>query len=169
MLISIDGLAGSELVPAAKRLLSSKHPDNAGFSSWDASGIFFELHGLAVEEKPSARTLLLLYAADLRFRLRWQILPALQAGQIVVAAPYVETAIVFGLVRGLPRKWVKELFRFAPSAGEAFWIDVAPTRKAKPTSGFIEFCSDTLPPDFPRKFGKHFGALERRGKCRAFR
>jgi thymidylate kinase len=56
-----------------------------------AASIFFELHGLESGEHMSPRTLILLYAADLHFRLRWQILPALDEGQTVVAAPYVET------------------------------------------------------------------------------
>ena len=50
---------------------------------------------------PSARTLLLLYAADLAFRLRWQIRPALAEGRTVVAAPYVDTAMAFGRAAGL--------------------------------------------------------------------
>ena len=49
---------------------------------------------------PSARTLLLLYAADLAFRLRWQIRPALAEGRTVVAAPYVDTAVAFGRAAG---------------------------------------------------------------------
>ena len=51
---------------------------------------------------PSARTLLLLYAADLAFRLRWEIRPALAAGRTVVAAPYVDTAVAFGRAAGVP-------------------------------------------------------------------
>ena len=45
---------------------------------------------------PLLGRLLLLYAADLAFRLRWEIRPALAEGYTVVAAPYVETAVAFG-------------------------------------------------------------------------
>ena len=41
------------------------------------------------------RTLLLLYAADLAFRLRWEIRPALAEGHTVIAAPYLDTAFAF--------------------------------------------------------------------------
>ena len=51
----------------------------------------------------SPRTLLLLYAADLAFRLRWEIRPALDAGQTVIAAPYLDTAFAFGRACGLSR------------------------------------------------------------------
>ena len=43
------------------------------------------------------RTLALVYAADLAFRLRWEIRPVLDAGGVVVASPYVETAVAFGV------------------------------------------------------------------------
>ena len=35
------------------------------------------------------QTLVLLYASDLLFRLRWEIRPALAEGRTVVVAPYV--------------------------------------------------------------------------------
>jgi len=61
---------------------------------------------------------LLLYAADLAFRLRWQVRPALAEGRTVVVAPYVQTAIAFGRAAGLPAAWLDNLFRFAPRASE---------------------------------------------------
>ncbi len=59
---------------------------------------------------------MLLYAADLAFRVRWQIEPALAAGKTVIAAPYVETALALGRAAGLNEEWVAELLRFAPKA-----------------------------------------------------
>ena len=72
----------------------------------------------AAAGSPSARTLLLLYAADLAFRLRWQIRPALAEGRTVIAAPYVDTAMAFGRAAGLKPSWLMNLFRFAPRAHE---------------------------------------------------
>ena len=60
------------------------------------------------------RTLTLVYAADLAFRLRWEIRPVLEAGGVVIAAPYVETAVAFGAACGLAEEWIRELLRFAP-------------------------------------------------------
>src|SRR5204863_7343087 len=94
-----------------------------GISRWDASGVFQDL---AVADSgagaPSPRTLLLLYAADLAFRLRWQIRPALSEGRTVVAAPYVETAMAFGRAAGLPPGWLINLFRFAPRPPEHYFV-----------------------------------------------
>ena len=38
------------------------------------------------------------------------------SGAVVIAAPYVETAIAFGAGCGLPEQWLRELLRFAPAA-----------------------------------------------------
>ena len=171
-LVTVDAIRGRDLIPAAKRLLhiNGTGRRSGGFSTWDASSIFYELYGVQsqVRESLSAQTLLLLYAADLRFRLRWQVEPALIEGQTVIAAPYVETGIAFGLALGLPRRWVIEVFRFAPKPGAAFWIDGASHGSRAKMTGFIEFCSHdlVLPGDFFGKFAAHFEGLERRGKCR---
>src|SRR5205809_74204 len=152
-LISVDAIHGQDLIPTARRLLNGKIKRSGGFSPWDASSIFFELHGVQrdVEERPSAQTLVLLYAADLRFRVRWNIGPALEKGETVVAAPYIETGIAFGLALGLPRRWVTEVFRFAPKPSASFWVKGTKSASASPMTGFLEFCSDGLPKDFLSK------------------
>ena len=63
----------------------------------------------------SPRTLSLVYAADLAFRLRWEIRTAIDTGGVVIAAPYVDTAVAFGSACGLPESWLRELLRFAPA------------------------------------------------------
>ena len=163
-LLTIEGVRGRDLTSAARRLSRSQRTQDGAFSIWDASGIFYEIQGLDSRHKPSQATLILLYAADLHFRLRWQILPALEEGKTVVAAPYVETAIAAGLASGLPRKWVTELFRFAPKPSASFWLEGSPVISGSPESGFLEFCGKTLHKDFFDKFSAHFAALRRRGK-----
>jgi len=111
-LVAVDGVEAPALLAAAKAALAASTPREpaarGGISRWDASGIFQDLE-VAEEEAgaASARTLLLLYAADLAFRLRWQIKPALAEGRTVVAAPYVETAVAFGRASTLSR-WVTD-------------------------------------------------------------
>ncbi len=70
-LIAVDGVNGVAVEDAARELAKRNRRRRAAVSSWDASGIFGELT-IAEETAglPSARTLLLLYAADLAFRLR---------------------------------------------------------------------------------------------------
>jgi hypothetical protein len=88
---------------------------------------------------PSVRTLLLLYAADLAFRLRWEIRPALAEGRVVVAAPYVDTAIALGRAAGLRSGWLTNLFGFTPPPDESRYVDDLPLETAPGDAGLVEF------------------------------
>jgi len=146
-LLSVDVIDGRDALAAAKKILGRKSAEH-GMSTWDASGIFFEMNHSEVGDKPSARTLLLLYAADLFFRLRWEIIPALQEGKRVVAVPYIETGFALGTAVGLPNKWLSDVFRFAPLASQSFRVNGAASPKlGTATSGFVEFCSHILNQD----------------------
>jgi len=144
-LIAIDGVNGAAVKVAANHEIAAvKRGQRGGVSKWDASGVFDDLV-VAGEEagEPSARTLVLLYAADLAFRLRWEIRPALAEGRVVAAAPYVATAIAFGRAAGLPGGWLKNLFSFAARPDEARYVDAAPPRGGG-LAGFIEFGCERL-------------------------
>src|SRR5262245_16396644 len=126
-LVAVDGMSGSRIRAAAARVLETLRAETveAGWSRWDSSGIFYELHHGSLATTTTPRTLLLLYAADLAFRLRWEIQPALAEGKTVVAAPYIETAMALGKAARLSRRWLLELFRFAPAADSSYRSDDA--------------------------------------------
>lgn len=138
-LIAVDGLDAAAVHAAAKAALVS--PSRGGISRWDASGVFQDLAVAgAGAGAPSARTLLLLYAADLAFRLRWQIRPALAEGRTVIAAPYVATAVAFGRAAGLPRTWLANLFAFAPQPnGRRFAHPARGANALAARDGFVGF------------------------------
>jgi hypothetical protein len=139
-LISIDGVNATAIRDEARRLTTANRRHRAGVSSWGASGIFDELSVAEPDAgTPSARTLLLLYAADLAFRLRWEIAPALDEGRLVIAAPYVATAVALGQAAGLESEWLADLFQFAPPATEQHVIDPAPAKPIADREGFVEF------------------------------
>ena len=139
-LISIDGVNAHALKDAARKAAAANRRHHAGVSSWGASGIFDELTFADSEAGvPSMRTLLLLYAADLAFRLRWEIGPALDEGRFVIAAPYVATPIALGQAAGLDARWLADLFHFAPPATEHHVIDPAPAKPLSQRHGFVEF------------------------------
>ena len=144
-MIAVDGVIG--LTAAAKDVVHVLAAANIprGVSAWDASGVFTEL--LADNggvQRPSARTLTLLYAADLAFRLRWQIVPALDDQRFVIAAPYVETAKALGVAAGLPRKWLDELFRFAPRPDSSYLVTRSQTRTGSASQGYFDCFSSTV-------------------------
>jgi len=121
--------------------------------------------------------LILLYAADLAFRLRWQIAPALEEGATVIAAPYVETVIGFGRAAGLPRLWLKNVFEFAPAPG-ALWrvpeSSIMVNKRPGPADSFLEFSLSQLrlgpavwdTEEIRRGFHYHLDQLTVRGKCK---
>jgi hypothetical protein len=138
--ISVDCVNGQALRDAARKLAAAHRRDKAGISAWGASGIFDELTVAEPEAGiPSVRTLLLLYAADLAFRLRWEIRPALEEGRLVIAAPYVATASALGQAAGLEPEWLADLFYFAPVASEHHVIEPPPARHKADREGFVEF------------------------------
>ena len=140
-LISVDGVDASAVIADARRAIGGRR--RGGVSHWDASGIFQDLCVADAEAgAPSARTLLLLYAADLAFRLRWEIRPALAAGRTVVAAPYVDTAVAFGRAAGVPAGWLTNLFRFAPPPAERRFVTGA--RAAADGDGFVGLASERV-------------------------
>lgn len=159
-LVAIDGTHGADVFDAATALVEALADRglSAGISRWDASGLFSDVVAApAAQRDVSPRTLLLLYAADLAFRLRWEIAPALEQGYVVIAAPYINTAVAFATATGLSRDWITTVLRFAPAATRTvIFKDPKPARawKRRPERGFGECCTTLLeatPEGFARR------------------
>jgi hypothetical protein len=147
LLVAIDGTRGRDVADDARRLWDALKGSGVkgGISWWDASGTFFEARQVKKKEfVPSPRTLILFYAVDLQFRLRWEIEPLLAEGCTVVAAPYTETVRTFGRAAGLPKDWVDAVLAPLPRADVTF---CARERKKKSgwkgttAEGFCETCA----------------------------
>jgi hypothetical protein len=178
-LIAVDGTRGVDLRRSADllRRREGSRKSRPGVSWWDASGLFFEIDlGKRKHRTASPRTLLLLYAADLAFRLRWEIRPALESGQSVIAAPYLDTAFAFGRACNLPRAWMTALFGFAPKPDVRYHVQ---ERKKSAgwkgrRDGFAEFSSAVLaatssalePASVRRAMISALDAARRRSRCR---
>lgn len=72
------------------------------------------------------RTLALFYAADFADQLEKKIIPALQAGYVVLADRYIYTLMARNTIRGIKRKWSSDLYGFALIPDLTFYIDVDP-------------------------------------------
>ncbi len=147
-LIAVDGSRGRDTTAAAIAIVETlrKAGVECAVSQWDASGLFGELASAPDDGRDgiSPRSLALVYAADLAFRLRWEIRPVLEAGGVVVAAPYVETAIALGAGYGVSEQWTRQLLRFAPTAdwrGRAEERKVDRPWKRRTDRGFPEYCA----------------------------
>jgi thymidylate kinase len=182
-LVALDGTNGVMLRSEAERLarLCCGAADPA-WSLWDASSTFYELRMVKARNlTPTPRALMLLYASDLLFRLRWEIEPALKKGRTVVAAPYVESAMAFGVAAGLPKAWIRELFRFAPKPAASFRLKEKKRSKEKRKDGdgepgFVEFFCASLARHYPgwetaevrREMLKYLKSLEASNRIHEF-
>lgn len=72
------------------------------------------------------RTLAMFYAADFADQLEHKIIPALQAGYVVLADRYIYTLMARNTVRGLRRSWSSNLYSFALVPDMIFYLDVDP-------------------------------------------
>jgi dTMP kinase len=66
----------------------------------------------------------LIHATDFADRMERYILPMLKAGAVVCADRYAYTACARDVVRGVGRKWVRNLYRFAVRPNIAFYFRV---------------------------------------------
>ncbi|MCC7142027.1 MAG: dTMP kinase [Candidatus Eisenbacteria bacterium] len=95
------------------------------FTEWNSSPIVKATTRRGKREKLlTPMSFSLIHAADFASRVHMQILPALEAGAIVLADRYVYTAYARDGVRGVNREWLRELYSFAPAPTLAFYFDV---------------------------------------------
>lgn len=159
-LIAIDGSRGKDTSAAAAAVIAALKAKRVecAISRFDASGLFGELAAAGRgDRRISARTLTLVYAADLAFRLRWEIRPLLEAGGVVIALPYVETAVALGAARGLRDEWIRELLRFAPKPSVRARAEERKINKGwKPRldRGYAEYAAAMLEPASPKAASK---------------
>lgn len=159
-LISVDGTRGKDVTLAANDIVARLKHDGieCAVSRWDASGLFTDMTaGIGVDRNVSIRTLSLIYAADLAFRLRWEIRPVLEAGGVVIAAPYIDTAVAFGAICGLDEEWLRRLMRFAPAAGYRGLVDerkIDRPWKRRTNRGYAEYGALLLEAAAPKRVSK---------------
>ena len=72
------------------------------------------------------KTLALFYAADFADQLEQKIIPALEAGYIVLADRYIYTLMARNTVRGIPRRWSHDLYGFALVPDMVYYLKVDP-------------------------------------------
>src|SRR5882724_3973827 len=73
----------------------------------------------------------LLHAADFRYRLDTEILPALWEGRIVIADRYLFTALARDAARGLDLRWLLEIYRPLFWPDTVFYFSVSPETSGK--------------------------------------
>ena len=95
------------------------------FSEWNSAAIVKSTTRRGKKRRLlSPMSFSLIHAADFASRIHGHIVPALQAGAIVLADRYVYTAFVRDAVRGVSRPWLRKLYSFAVRPTLGFYFDV---------------------------------------------
>ena len=141
------GIPGVDVEKLAGRLIVVEGADGSGRSSqirwlveWlEGNGhstvqVGLKRSSLVSEELDKAQqgnilsrtTLSLFYATDFADQLENIILPALRAGQMVLADRYIYTLMARDMVRGMDEVWLKNLYGMALVPDAVFYLNVAP-------------------------------------------
>src|SRR6266550_1217417 len=126
-LIVVEGIDGSgkstQLSLLSQWLRSEGYA--AAFSEWNSSPLVKQTTRRGKrKEMFSPTTFSLLHATDFADRMESYITPLLKAGAIVCADRYAYTAFARDVARGVGRRWVRNLYRFAIHPSLAFYFRV---------------------------------------------
>ena len=93
------------------------------FSEWNSSPLVRETTRRGKKKNMfTPMTFSLIHATDFADRLERYILPLLKAGAVVCADRYAYTAFARDVVRGVSRRWVRNLYKFAMRPNLAFYF-----------------------------------------------
>lgn len=88
--------------------------------------ISFELEIAKNKHEISPRTLTLFYATDFADQLENKIIPALQAGYVVIADRYIYTLMARDIVRGANPEWLQSIYGIALVPDVVFFLKTSP-------------------------------------------
>ncbi len=120
----IDGSGKSTQLSLLSQWLRSQRIA-VSFSEWNSSPLVRETTRRGKKKNMfTPVTFSLIHATDFADRLERYIIPLLKAGAVVCADRYAYTAFARDVVRGVSRRWVRNLYRFAVRPNLAFYFRV---------------------------------------------
>src|SRR3954463_15305487 len=120
----IDGSGKSTQVSLLSRWLRSQGYAVA-FSEWNSSPLVRQTTRRGKKKEMfTPTTFSLIHATDFADRMESYILPLVKSGAIVCAGRYAYTAFARDVARGVGRRWVRNLSRFAMHPSLAFYFRV---------------------------------------------
>ncbi len=121
----IDGSGKSTQVSLLSHWLRSQGCAVA-FSEWNSSPLVRETTRRGKKKEMfTPTTFSLIHATDFADRMESYILPLVKSGAIVCADRYAYTAFARDVARGVGRRWVRNLYRFAVRPSLAFYFRVS--------------------------------------------
>ena len=95
------------------------------FSEWNSSPLVKTTTSRGKKKQLlTPTTFSLIHATDFADRIEHEIIPYLKAGAIVLCDRYAFTAFARDAARGVSRRWVRQLYRFAATPTVAFYFRV---------------------------------------------
>src|SRR5208337_5205882 len=120
----IDGSGKSTQISLLSHWLRSQEYAVA-FSEWNSSPLVRQTTRRGKrKEMFTPTTFSLIHATDFADRMESYILPLVKSGAIVCADRYAYTAFARDVARGVGRRWVRNLYRFAMHPNIAFYFRV---------------------------------------------
>jgi len=120
----IDGSGKSTQLSLLSQWLRSEGVAVA-FSEWNSSPLVRETTKRGKKKEMfTPTTFSLIHATDFADRMERYLVPMLKAGAVVCADRYAYTAFARDVVRGVSRRWVRNLYRFAIRPHLAFYFRV---------------------------------------------
>ncbi len=120
----IDGSGKSTQISLLAQWLRSQGVAVA-FSEWNSSPLVRETTRRGKKKEMfTPTTFSLIHATDFADRLERYIIPLLKAGAVVCADRFAYTAFARDVVRGVGRRWVRNLYRFAIRPNLSFYFRV---------------------------------------------
>lgn len=120
----IDGSGKSTQISLLSQWLRSQGLAVA-FSEWNSSPLVKRTTRRGKKKHMfTPTTFSLIHATDFADRMERSIIPMLRAGAIVCADRYAYTAFARDVARGVSRRWVRNLYRFAVKPSLAFYFRV---------------------------------------------
>src|SRR5438093_4091887 len=120
----IDGSGKSTQISLLSHWLRSQAIAVA-FSEWNSSPLVRQTTRRGKKKEMfTPTTFSLIHATDFADRMESYILPLVKAGAIVCADRYAYTAFARDVARGVSRRWVRNLYRFAIHPSLAFYFRV---------------------------------------------
>ena len=96
------------------------------FSEWNSSPLVKATTSRGKKKQLlTPTTFSLIHATDFAARTAHEIIPSLKAGAIVLCDRYAYTAFARDAARGVSRRWVRQLYRFAAMPTVTFYFRVA--------------------------------------------
>src|SRR5438874_5198086 len=120
----IDGSGKSTQISLLSHWLRSQGYA-VSFSEWNSSPLVRQTTRRGKrKEMFTPTTFSLIHATDFSDRMESYLIPLLKAGAIVCADRYAYTAFARDVARGVSRRWVRNLYRFAIHPSLAFYFRV---------------------------------------------